>query len=405
MEMVESNEETAEVEEVQTDQESTTEVFSDKFGIPKDDRPEMLVNVKKPFGSHFTKGCKWSPDGLCVLVCCHDKKMRIFDIPSDLKQQDLESAVTMTEGELIYDYQWYPLMNSNNPDLCCLATTAQYQPIHLYDAFDGHIRGSYRCFNHLDEMVAAKSLCFDPCGEKLYAGLKNEVRIFDVAIPGRKCQVRKTFTKKEGTGLSGIISAIAINPNMDKVYALASYSRSLGVYLEPNATLLCLLNGQKGGITHVQFSPDGTKLLAGGRKDSEILMWDLRKPGELYGVLHRHVNTNQRIYFDIDPTSKYVVSGCTDGSLLMWDINTQQLVVGQEDSENEEAVIKPVWRSEELHDDCINGVSIHPWLPYLATCSGQRHYSKTPISDSESDEESVDLATDNSFKLWKFSSS
>jgi hypothetical protein len=33
-------------------------------------------------------------------------------------------------------------------------------------------------------MVAARSLAFDPHGEKLYVGLKNEIRVFDVNIPG-----------------------------------------------------------------------------------------------------------------------------------------------------------------------------------------------------------------------------
>ncbi len=27
--------------------------------------------------------------------------------------------------------------------------TAQYQPIHLRDAYDGSVRATYRCFNHL----------------------------------------------------------------------------------------------------------------------------------------------------------------------------------------------------------------------------------------------------------------
>jgi hypothetical protein len=63
-------------------------------------------------------------------------------------------------------------------------------------------------------MVSARSLCFDPFGEKLYVGLKNEIRVFDVNIPGRNCEVRKTFQKKRKlneVGLTGIISCIAVN--------------------------------------------------------------------------------------------------------------------------------------------------------------------------------------------------
>ena len=44
---------------------------------------------------------------------------------------------------------------------------------------------SERCFNHLDEMVSAQSVCFDAAGERIYAGLTNEVRVFDVSVPGK----------------------------------------------------------------------------------------------------------------------------------------------------------------------------------------------------------------------------
>ena len=239
--------------------------------------------VAKTDFTKFTKGCKWSPDGLCILTCSDDHCLRIFDLPPEQEQEhdlsidlvdrsvDLMASVKVQEGESIYDYQWYPLMDSSKPEVCCMATTSQHHPIHLHDAFDGHIRASYRCFDHLDEVVAARSLCFNPSGDKLVAGLKNQIRIFDVAIPGRQCETVKTFDKKEG-GLGGIISSIAFNPAMEQVFALASYSKATAVYLDPRAQLLCVLEGQKGGITHIKFTPDGTKLLAGGRKDNDIML-------------------------------------------------------------------------------------------------------------------------------------
>ena len=198
---------------------STTKI---EFNLKQ--KPKLLSCTD--FGQVFSKGCKWSPDGLCVLLCTQDQNLRIFDLPPDLNKEpfknDLEAAVKVKEGENVYDFQWYPPMNSNDPDTCCFATTSRCQPIHLYDAFDGHIRSTYRCFDHLDEMVAARSLNFDPSGHKLIAGLKNQIRIFDVNVPGRDCQSFTTFTKADG-GLGGIISSIAFNPVMSEVFALASY--------------------------------------------------------------------------------------------------------------------------------------------------------------------------------------
>ena len=44
--------------------------------------------------------------------------------------------------------------------------------------------------------------------------------------------------------------------------------------------------------------------------------------GQLYAILHREVNTNQRIGFDIDSSDQYVVSGGTDGALKMWNLKS-----------------------------------------------------------------------------------
>jgi WD40 repeat protein len=123
--------------------------YSETFSFSKlkpDFQPELFGQVS--FDT-YTRGCKWSPDGLCILTLSDDNRLKIFDTPSHevdstTAQVSLQAAVTMKEAETVYDFQWYPLMDSNKPETCCLATTSQYQPIHLYDAFDGHLRATYR---------------------------------------------------------------------------------------------------------------------------------------------------------------------------------------------------------------------------------------------------------------------
>ena len=44
------------------------------------------------------------------------------------------------------------------------------------------------------------------------------------------------------------------------------FSLLVGVYADQNGELIFLLQGLQGGVTHVMFSPDGTKLYSGGRK-------------------------------------------------------------------------------------------------------------------------------------------
>jgi len=44
---------------------------------------------------------------------------------------------------------------------------------------------------------------------------------------------------------------------------------TVAIYTEPLGEILCMYQGQQGGVTHVQFSPDGNMLFTGGRKVSK----------------------------------------------------------------------------------------------------------------------------------------
>lgn len=57
------------------------------------------------------------------------------------------------------------------------------------------------------------------------------------------------------------------------------------------------------------FSPDGLQLYSGGRKDPEILCWDLRNPGQVLFTIKRTLETNQRIYFDLSADGTYLLTG------------------------------------------------------------------------------------------------
>eukprot|EP00058_Branchiostoma_floridae_P007867 XP_002593355.1 hypothetical protein BRAFLDRAFT_277111 [Branchiostoma floridae] len=362
------------------------------------------------FSSNFLKGCKWSPDGSCILTNSDDNTLRLFNLPVQLYQgqteglTELTSVLQMREGETIYDYCWYPRMMSLQPETCCLVSTCKDNPIHMWDAFTGQLRCTYKAYDHMDEVVAAHSLTFNPEGNKLYCGFNKTVRIFETNRPGRECETRPTYANKAGQG--GIISCIDVSPENPDIYACGSYSKSVGVYTEPKGKLLFLLQGQQGGVTQVMFSPDGNRLYSGGRKDPEILCWDMRNPGTVLFSLKREVVTNQRMYFHISSTGQYLVSGGQSGVISVW--NTT-LTPDPGNSTDAEPVLQPVltWRG---HNDAVNGVSLHPFATLLATASGQRKFH-VPMdsSDSDTDESDEDLMSDrhitrdNSLRVWSLS--
>ncbi|XP_043539382.1 telomerase Cajal body protein 1 [Chiloscyllium plagiosum] len=363
--------------------------------------PHLLSGAWKEYSrtvENFLKGCKWAPDGSCILTNSADNTLRIFNLPSELYSGELadlsemSAVLRMSEGDTIYDYCWYPIMSSMAPETCFLASSSRDNPIHIWDAFYGDLRATFRPYNHLDELTSAHSLCFTPDGNQLFCGFDKMVRVFDVSRPGRECEKRPTLVKKRGQ--TGIISCIAFSPEHD-LYACASYSKTVGLYSRDRGTVLTILQGHQGGVTHVTFSPDGNLLYTGGRKDPEILCWDLRQPGKVLFSMLRSAITNQRMYFDLDVYGRYVVSGNTEGTVSVWDTTLTP-------TEGKDCILDPILQFH-TQQDCVNGISLHPRMNLLATTSGQRKFPEPAESEDEGNGILMthrNIKAENSMKLW-----
>ena len=57
--------------------------------------------------------------------------------------------------------------------------TRQHEPVHMWDAFTGELRCSYRGYDDVDEVESAISIIFSNNGEKVIGGYKKTIKIFD----------------------------------------------------------------------------------------------------------------------------------------------------------------------------------------------------------------------------------
>mmetsp|Transcript_7340 Transcript_7340/g.11720 ORF Transcript_7340/g.11720 Transcript_7340/m.11720 type:complete len:393 (-) Transcript_7340:656-1834(-) len=264
--------------------------------------------------SGFWKGVKFSPDGLCVLANSDDDVVKLFNYP-DLSQ----AVLTYQEGECVYDFAWFPGMDSANAVTCCFASTARGHPVHLWDAYNGSLRGTYAAYNHLDEVHSALSLCFNCGGSKLYAGVDRGIYVFDIARPGAQIDFHATSkTRKSKGGQRGIISSIAFDSSGSGLFVAGSYGGSLAVYNENDDSVVAgLWQAHRNGVTQVIF--EGNDIYSGGRAgDDRILKWDMRKlNGEPVGEYHREARTNQRITFDVK--DNVLVTASTCGKVRLYD--------------------------------------------------------------------------------------
>ncbi|CAK9293669.1 unnamed protein product [Gordionus sp. m RMFG-2023] len=322
----------------------------------------LYDNIEYSNPHNYLKGCKWAPDGSCIVTNCEERELNIYNLPSEIwdgnySSKQIASVIKIKEVDAIFDYCWNPLMNSWDQQTCFIASTCRDSPIHLWDANTGSLLNTYKAYSQNEELLTCCSLAFNSYGTKLFAGYNKHIRIFDTHNPFSKYETIKTHSQH------GLISCFAMSPFHPNLFAVGSYTSSIGIYARPDNSLVSLLHGAQGGITHLIFSKDGSKLYSGGRKDPCITCWDLRNMGKVCQTYCRPVNNNQRVYFDIDSQLKYLVSGLMNGHVKFWDISPG--------SEKKEDILLDF----KAHTDCVNGVSIHPSLALLATSSGRRHIS------------------------------
>ena len=221
--------------------------------------------------------------------------------------------------------------------------------------------------------MGATSLCFSSDGARLHCGEPHGIRTFDVARPGR------TSTHlRSPAPLTGITSTLAACPGDPRLLAAGCTGRTAAVYSATTGTCVAAVPPvHRGGVTQVALAPDGGLLCTGARKDSRVLVWDLRRTAAPLHTLARAARTNQRLGFSLyTPTGSSgvglcLVSGTTDGAVVAYALATGARVA--------EHCAPP-----HVHaHDAVNGASMHPALPYLATTTGQRTQLVLPFDEDD----------------------
>lgn len=312
------------------------------------------------------KGARFSPDGTCVLTALH-RQCLIYE-PAVLTH----ATVTVSEGEPIYAYSWYPGMSSQQAETCCFATVCKNTPVHLWDAYHSNqLRASYQLQSHMLEPVWALSV--ELTSTRVVAGLDNFVYSWDISVPGLPLERIPAASSGGGKRKRGMVSCMDFNARQG-LGAFGTYSGYV------------LLNGMDGGstgmesevlvfacgVSQVKFSP--TKdfyLFVSGRRSVEIVCLDVRQTSR-HAVVQRFPRTcvnNQRLEFDL--CGSLIAFGDGAGGLHVWDTESDGLV-----------------GRVELGAGLVNGVSFNPTrLQEIAVATGTRPRPQLVLSDDSEGEE------------------
>ena len=377
------------VENVANGAEAAEAIVAKEKNYFKDQKIVELAKATFPNSTnqHYTKGVLFSPDGTCILTTVNANGMLCYELPQDLygkEEIDEEREITLLKPVIqiksignIYDFTWYPYMSSYDPDTCFWISSTQNEPVKMFDAFNGGYKCSYRSYDYADELEAALSVCFSPDGTCIYAGCKKSINVFTTSVPGREYD---TIPIKQP------ISCLATNYYESSVLAAGSWNKSITLIDTRDYLTIDTLHGHKGGVTFLKYSANGEHLVSGSRKDSNLLLWDMRNLSLPMYKFARRVDNNQKVYFDISVGGTWMASGDTRGLLHLWNLRDQ----------NDDGFPKET--QFPLHQDSLSGVSLHPYLPILASSSGQfKFYDEGEITETEQKE-----IVENSLVLWWF---
>lgn len=188
--------------------------------------------------------------------------------------------------------------------------------------------------------ICPHSLIFTGQGDRFVAGSESMISVFDLSRPGQEPISTLATGPKRRTGtdysaavnMRGIVSALAVETSTG-LLAAGTYGRQVGLYdamgqgqcagvfsLKDTAAD-CEIGG--GGITQVCWSACGRYLYIAERKSDGIVLYDIRKTGQLLAWLQgRKAQTNQRLGVDLVSTDDHgaheLWAGGLDGFVRMW---------------------------------------------------------------------------------------
>jgi WD40 repeat protein len=217
-----------------------------------------------------------------------------------------------------------------SPDSQLIASASNDGTIRLWDLAAGQILSTKDVYR----MVEACK--FTPDGETIvFVDYENMVHSWNFADNQRRTYSRGIFEDR-----NGLMHFCALSPQGERVVYLL-YFDGLQVWDRHSGEVLLELEGNPGEVSACSFSPDGSMILAAGKK---IWLWDA-VTGERIRDFEGHSEFVRGCEFS--PDGRFIISVSKDKTLRVWEVSSGKMV----------GLLSWAHPLESL--------GLHPWKPQL----------------------------------------
>jgi WD40 repeat protein len=279
--------------------------------------PKDVPILQLDTGGHMAKfgGIAFTPDGRQLVSASEDKTIRVWDLESGKTVRTIRGESAPGDAGKVYamalspDGKWLAAGGWTHPE--CPGRCGE---IRLYEFASGRLVALLK--GHVDVVLA---LAFSADGSRLISGQGGQnafAILWDTGIrAGARVTEPKLLHRLEGH--RGDICAVGFSPDGSRAVT-GSYDHDLRLWRVADGKEIARMTGHGDMVQSLAVAPDGT--IASGDWSGEIRLWDARD-GRFLRALARQGTVVGSLSFS--PDGKLLLSG-TGGTanhhVFMWDV-------------------------------------------------------------------------------------
>ena len=186
---------------------------------------------------------------------------------------------------------------------------------------------------------SVSSVAFSPDGRHIVSGSRDEtIRVWDAQTGG---QVGNPLQ-----GHTSSVNSVAFSPDGRHIVS-GSRDQTIRVWdVQTGGQVGNPLQGHTSSVRSVAFSPDGRHIVSGS-DDQTIRVWDAQTGGQVGNPLQGHTGYVRSVAFS--PDGRHIVSGSNDQTIRVWDAQSDNVQVGDGNSEQTTKLLPINFSSSDAH--------------------------------------------------------